>query len=319
MVVFIAEEVGKLENVKHFERGLAGAEVNVSVGLTRLGHQVTYITRLGDDPYGRCIYDFIKSEGVLTEGIITDKEYLTGSYLKGKVLKGDPDIFYYRKNSAASHMSPEDIDAVDFEGAQWLHITGISLALSQSCRRAAARAIEKARQYGLNVSFDPNIRVSLWKSEEEMRRTMNEFAFLCDMVLPGLKEGRLLTGQTSEEGIADFYLAHGCKSVIVKNGGHGAFYKSRENGERGCASGYRVSNIVDTVGAGDGFATGVISGCLEGLALPEAVLRGNAIGAIVIMGKGDNENLPTRETLHAFMASAPNADQSEEARSYGCL
>ena len=165
----------------------------------------------------------------------------------------------------------------------------------------------------MTVSFDPNIRKSLWKSEDEMRKILNEFAFLSDMVLPGIEEGRILTGQHKEADIAGFYLDHGCQSVVVKNGGYGAYYQSSYDGEKGYAGGYKVTEIVDTVGAGDGFATGVISACLEGLSLPDAVLRGNAIGAIVITAKGDNENLPGVKALQEFMLSHPASNRCEEA------
>ncbi len=153
------------------------------------------------------------------------------------------------------------------------------------------------------ISFDPNIRVSLWKNMDEMRESLNYIAGLCDYIFPGIKEGQILTGMNQIEDIADFYLAKGCKGVVIKNGDKGASYKL-QGGALKDVAGFRVDHIVDTVGAGDGFATGVISGCLEKLPMEKAVKRGNAIGAIVITSKGDNENLPTAKELAAFMENA---------------
>ena len=74
------------------------------------------------------------------------------------MFEGDPEVFYYRKNSAASYLNEEDAEKVDFEGAKVLHLTGIPPALSQSCRNATYRMIERARENGMIVTFDPNLR-----------------------------------------------------------------------------------------------------------------------------------------------------------------
>ena len=219
--------------------------------------------------------------------------------MKTKVLEGDPAVYYFRKNSAASHICPEDIEAQDLSGVKMVHITGITPALSEDCRRSCMTLAKRAHEIGAMVSFDPNIREKLWKSREEMVQTLNDIAFHSDVVLPGIKEGRILAGTDVPEEIADFYLEHGSKIVIVKLGKTGAYYKKKD-GVQGTVPGYKPEKIVDTVGAGDAFAAGVVTGLLEKLSLDEAVARGNAMGAIIISSKGDNDNLPDRETLFAF-------------------
>jgi 2-dehydro-3-deoxygluconokinase len=129
-----------------------------------------------------------------------------------------------------------------------------------------------------------------------MTSTVNELAALCDVVLPGLEEGRCLTGLADAEAIADHYIACGASQVVVKLGARGAWCAGRD-GTRGFVPGVPVPRVVDTVGAGDGFAVGVISGLLEGLALPEAAMRGNRIGARVVQFPGDSDGLPTRQEL----------------------
>lgn len=299
MVVFIAEKPGTFSEVENYSRGLAGAELNFSIGVTRLGHTASYFTKLGKDPYGAYIHEFIEKEKIDGEKVLFTEEYLTGSYLKTKVLEGDPAVYYFRKNSAASHICPKDIEAQDLSGVKMVHITGITPALSEDCRRSCMTLAKRAHEIGAMVSFDPNIREKLWKSREEMVQTLNDMAFHSDVVLPGIKEGRILAGTDVPEKIADFYLEHGSKTVIVKLGENGAYYKTKD-GAQGTVPGYKPEKIVDTVGAGDAFAAGVVTGLLENLPLDEAVARGNAMGAIIISSKGDNDNLPDRETLFAF-------------------
>ena len=302
MAMFMADEYGPLENVSTFTRSLAGAEVNVGIGLTRLGHNCIYLTRLGDDPMGRYIANRLQDEHFDPRCLITDKRYPTAVQFKGKVRAGDPDVVYYRRYSAASHMTAEDVERIDFNGVRHVHITGIPPALSQSCRKATYRLIECGRKHNAYISFDPNLRVSLWESRETMVRVINDIASKCDMILPGAEEGKILTGSGDPEKIADFYQALGVKSVIVKIGKNGAYVRG---GAEGCyLKTFPVprEKIVDTVGAGDGFAVGVISGRLEGLSLRDSVIRGNAIGSIQVENVSDNEGLPTLEELKHFYA-----------------
>jgi 2-dehydro-3-deoxygluconokinase len=136
----------------------------------------------------------------------------------------------------------------------------------------------------------------LWESEAEMVEKLNQLAVQADWVLPGLKEGMILTGRQTPEAIADFYLDRGVQAVVIKTGSDGAWYKSA-TGEKGAVAAVRVENVVDTVGAGDGFAVGVISALLEGKTLHQAVARGNKIGSLAIQVQGDSEGLPTRDAL----------------------
>jgi len=147
------------------------------------------------------------------------------------------------------------------------------------------------------VSFDPNLRPSLWATPELMRSAINDLATRADWVLPGLEEGRFLTCEKSPEGIARFYRERGAKLVVVKLGSEGAYYDHAEGSAH--VSGFPVAKVVDTVGAGDGFAVGVISALLEGLSVAQAVRRGAWIGARAVQVLGDSEGLPTRAELDA--------------------
>lgn len=299
MGLFIAQNEGPLDQVSSYSMAVAGAEFNVAVGLARLGHSVAYLTRLGDDPFGKRITHVMNENGIGSEFISYSDSRTTGFMLKSKVSKGDPEIFYFRKGSAASVISRNDVEKLDFSGCTYLHLTGILPALSESARDTAFYLIEKARENGMTVCFDPNLRPQLWKDQETMIQTINAIAAKADYVLPGEGEGEILCGSRDPKVIAGFYRNMGTANVIVKLGSKGAYYENAE--VSGFVEGFPVEKIVDTVGAGDGFAAGVISALMEGKDLSAAVRRGNAIGAIQVMSVGDNDGLPTREQLAKFM------------------
>ena len=179
-------------------------------------------------------------------------------------------------------------------------MTGIPPALSESAREASFRLMERAKEAGILLTFDPNLRPALWENEETMIRVINRLVSMADAVLPGIGECRILAGTAQAEEAADFYQKLGVKTVIVKDGASGAYVREGETSYR--VPGYRVEKVVDTVGAGDGFAVGVLSGILEGMSMRDSVLRGNAIGAIQVMNISDNEGLPTRQELEKFQA-----------------
>jgi 2-dehydro-3-deoxygluconokinase len=158
--------------------------------------------------------------------------------------------------------------------------------------------VEAAKKKQVRISFDPNLRLALWKDKAEMVEVINALAIQANIVLPGISEGKILTGSDDPETIADFYLKQGVEAVIVKVGSKGAFVKTKA--AQFMIPAFKVDHVVDTVGAGDGFAVGVVSALLEGQKLQEAVTRGAAIGALAVMSPGDNEGLPTVAGLEKF-------------------
>ncbi|EOF4704932.1 sugar kinase [Klebsiella oxytoca] len=297
MAMFVATETGELAEVEHFMKRVAGAELNVATGLARLGLSVGWVSRVGEDSFGRFVLNALAKEGIDARGVSKDGRYATGFQLKSKVENGtDPIVEYFRKGSAASHLSPDDFNEAYFTSARHLHLSGVAAALSESSYALLDHAARTMKAQGKTLSFDPNLRPTLWKSEAEMVEKLNQLAFQADWVLPGLKEGMILTGQQTPEAIADFYLTRGVRTVVIKTGSDGAWYKTAD-GEQGAVAAIKVDNVVDTVGAGDGFAVGVISALLEGQPLRQAVQRGNKIGSLAIQVQGDSEGLPTREAL----------------------
>jgi 2-dehydro-3-deoxygluconokinase len=282
-----------------FTKSLAGAESNVAVGLTRLGKKVRWISRVGKDPFGDFILSTLAGEGVDVSNAIRDDQVSTAVYFKECKGFGDPTVYYYRKNSAASKFNPSDVRAEWLEGARHLHVPGITPALGEHTASTIRKTMELAREMGLTISFDPNLRRKLW-SEEEAREVLLSLIPLCDVFLPGVEEAEFLIGKQSIEGYGEKFLEMGAKVVALKLGSEGSI--GFINGNTIKASPYGVSHVIDTVGAGDAFAAGFISVFLEHAtitpsSLEKALTRANILGALATQFKGDWEGIPTLEEL----------------------
>ncbi|GGH88054.1 2-dehydro-3-deoxygluconokinase [Pullulanibacillus pueri] len=306
MVLFTPETPGYMRYASTFTSKIAGAESNVAVGLARLGHHVGWFSRLGADEFGKKIFTFLRGEGVDVSKALFDGEAPTGLYFKEMVTDEEINVYYYRGNSAASRLSPEDLDEAYIAGARYLHLTGITPALSASCRETVFKAIDIAKQKGVTVVFDPNLRRKLW-SEEEARRVLLDIVSKADIVLPGISEGEFLFGKDQPEDMAKKFIECGPSSVVLKLGAEGAYYYSKHEGE-GYVPGFPIKRVVDPVGAGDGFAAGFLSGLLERLPFEKAVQRGAAIGAIVTTFSGDVEGLPDRKKVETFIKGMNQED-----------
>ncbi|WP_174364222.1 PfkB family carbohydrate kinase [uncultured Caballeronia sp.] len=297
MTLFVATETGDLAKVGHFAKRVAGADLNVAIGLSRLGFRVGWMSRVGRDSFGRYVLDVLAQEGIDSSRVTIDERYPTAFQLKSRNDDGsDPAIEYFRKGSAASHLSLDDYVADYVLGARHLHLTGVAPAISGTSRELAFHMAAEMRKAGKTISFDPNLRPTLWPSQEAMAEALNALAAHADWVLPGVSEGKILTGYTTPEDIARFYLDQGAKGVVVKLGAHGAYFRTADN-DQGTVPAIPVEKVVDTVGAGDGFAVGVVSALLEGRDVRHALTRGNRIGALAIQVIGDSEGLPTRAEL----------------------
>ncbi|ROM84046.1 2-dehydro-3-deoxygluconokinase [Pseudomonas brassicacearum] len=313
MAMLVADHCGDLACVNHFSKRIAGADSNVAIGLARLGFKVAWLSRVGADSLGRFVVQTLEREGLDCRHVTVDPAHPTGFQFKSRTDDGsDPQVEYFRRGSAASHLSPEAI-APTLLGARHLHATGIVPALSATAREMSLELMNRMREAGRSLSFDPNLRPSLWASESLMIREVNRLAALAHWVLPGLGEGRLLTGFDDPADIAAFYLDQGAEAVVIKLGAQGAYYRTRL--DQGFVAGVPVARVVDTVGAGDGFAVGLISALLESRGITEAVQRANWIGSRAVQSRGDMEGLPTRDELLTEFDDA----HREQARSHrGC-
>lgn len=306
MILINPETRGSLRYINNFSKSFGGAESNVAIALSKLGHKIGWFSRLGNEELGRYIHQAIRGEGVDVSRVIFDEVSNTGLMVKERTIGENPNVYYYRKNSAASNLNPDDLDEDYIKEAKILHITGITLAISKSARETVYRAIELARRHNVTVTFDPNIRLKLW-SLEEAREVILDVARKADIIFPGIDEAKLLLGIDDEKLAAKEFLAMGCKLVCVKLGEKGCYIQNES--ESLYVEGFEVKNVEDTAGAGDGFAAGFLSGMLRSLPLEECGRMANAVGAMAIQVRGDMEGYPSYEQLQAFMGKGKSIDR----------
>ena len=298
MVMFAPEEAGRLRYIENYRKKIAGAESNVAITVSRLGRHAGFISALGDDEFGRFIYGELMSEGVDVSQIRFDAGHATGIMFKQIHMQRETSVYYYRANSAASHMTPDIVHDSYFHDCKLLHITGITPALSSDCRDTLWQAIHTARSHGARISFDPNLRLKLW-SAEEAKPVLIQLVQAADIVLPGLDECNLLYGTDTPEGHADRLLREGASIAVIKLGNKGAFVASRKGAFH--AAPYPVAQILDPIGAGDAFAAGFLTGLLEGQTLQESARMANAMGALALASYDDYQSLPDRRELAALL------------------
>ena len=305
MVLFNPDSNGPLRFVNGFSKSIGGAEANVAIALSRLGHESAWFSMVGKDEFGKCVVNTIRGEGVDASRVRVTEEANTGILFKERFASENPNVYYYRKDSAATKLTVKDIDAEYIKQARIIHITGITPALSEDIRAVVFEVLKIAKENGITVSFDPNIRLKLWPLEEA-KPVLLEIAKMSDIILPGISEGEMLLGLSGEKEIADKFLEMGCKIVAVKLGEDGCYIADKEGGSY--VEGYKV-NPIDTVGAGDGFAAGFLSGILKGMNIAECGQLGNGVGAMATLVQGDMEGYPYLEQLSAFMGKKKVIDR----------
>ncbi|MGG0511213.1 sugar kinase [Priestia megaterium] len=298
MVLFEPASSEKIKYESLFKKRIGGAESNIAIGLAKLGHSVSWISKLGNDAFGDYILSYIRGEGVDVSNVVVTGEYRTGIYFKDAFYNNKTEVYYYRDDSAASHLNPEDINEELFLDSKILHLTGITPLLSKDNFETVLYAIDLAKKHNLMITFDPNLRMKL-KRSSEMKETMQRIVQKVDYFLPGRQEFEHLYGSSSDEKVFQLLLEKGLKAVVLKDGKDGAILY--ENGRKQKIAGVPNNHVVDPVGAGDGFAAGFLSGLIENLNLEASVKRGNIIGSLVVGVKGDNEGLPSRKDIDEFL------------------
>ncbi len=270
-----------------------GAETNVAIGVSRLGHSAAWIGCLGDDPVGALVKDALRGEGIDVSHVRIDPGVATGLMLREHRTADRVRVSYYRRGFAGSRVGPDDVDPALVRSARVLHLSGITPALSESGHAAVHRAVELARAAGVPVSFDLNYRAALW-SPQEAGAALRTLVGLVDIVFAGEEEAALVVGEGSTEHLAKQLAAAGPGEVVLKLGGAGAY--AVIGGDEVTSPALAVTPI-DPVGAGDAFVAGYLSAWLDGLTPAERLRRGNVCGAFSVSVAGDWEGLPRRREL----------------------
>ena len=304
MLEFNATEEGSLAEVAHFAVGWGGDTSNFAIAASRLGGNVGYLTRLGDDEFGESFIKLWQKEGIDTSQVIRDDKAPNGIYFISR--KGSEHHFTYnRKNSAASRMTPEFIPDDYIRKAKLLHVSGISQGISTSACDAVFAAIETAKDAGVLVCYDPNLRLKLWPLDRA-KAIIHQTVSLADIFLPSLEDATVLTGIKDVEEIARFYLSLGPKVMVLKLGAEGAFLAFDEelNGLSQIQTQkfppYKVEPI-DMTGAGDTFDGAFAVGYLSEWPLESCVRFANAAAALSTTGLGAVTPIPEPEAVTVLM------------------
>lgn len=278
---------GRIVSGMEFTLRVAGAESNFAIALRRLGVAVTWVSRLGVDALGEVVSRALESEGLDLSYVRRD-DAPTGLFLKWRS-GGRSSVLYYRKGSAASHLEPGDVPADALEGAALVHLTGITLALSESARRTVVEVAHRARTLGIPVIFDPNYRPALWSNPDEATTAHEEVLGFVDWYLCGLEEGNLLWGTSDETALFDALSRKGLRAV-VRVGREGAVLQDKSTVT--AVPPEYLEQVQDEVGAGDAFAAGFAYGLLNEWQPTDCVRAGNVLAARALRGTGDWETLP---------------------------
>jgi 2-dehydro-3-deoxygluconokinase len=301
MALLSNPRVGPLRHATSLDLSCAGAETNLAIGLSRLGHRVAWIGRVGADEFGALVRRTLSGEGVDTRAVVVDPDAATGLMLRSRRSDALTRVTYYRSGSAGSRLCADDVDAGVLRTAQILHVTGITSALSASARAAIRYAVELATAGGLVVSLDINYRQALWPAEQAVPE-LRELARQADILFATEAEGRLIAeGEPAPdtEALAVDLAALGPSHVLIKRGAEGGV--ACIDGAVQPYDAYPVSQI-DPVGAGDAFAAGYLSGLLDGEPVEDRLRRAALAGAFAVSVSGDWEGLPDRAELAMIAA-----------------
>jgi 2-dehydro-3-deoxygluconokinase len=310
LAVIRATDIGPLRFTSALRLGLAGAESNVAIGVRRLGHPAAWIGRVGADELGTMITERLRAEDINTEGIVTDQTARTALMLKERRTAEQIRVHYYREGSAGSRLSPPDIPENLIKHASHLHITGITMALSESAREAVRHAVRLARHHGLTVSLDVNYRTAL-STQEQARERLTPLLATIDVLFAGEGELSLLTAEPAEQEAVHAVHATGVAEVVIKRGSRGATVHTQETVHTE-ETVHTKGNIihapavpvtaVDTVGAGDAFAAGYLAALLDNAPVPERLRLATLAGAFAVTVPDDWTGLPTRADLDLLAA-----------------
>ncbi|WP_249869102.1 sugar kinase [Oceanobacillus saliphilus] len=306
MIAFSPSSTGPMKFVNGFEKKVGGAELNLAIGCSRLGLKAGFISRLGNDEFGKYIQTFARGEGIDVSQVEFVDGYPTSLNFKEIMEDGNGRTFYYRDKSPVLSMTADDLKEDYFKGAKVLHLTGIFPAIDSKNIEIFDRAIALAKKNGLIISFDPNIRLRMW-SKEKAKEVLSRTLPYVDILLAGDEEMEIIIGEKDPKAIIEKVKDLSISYVAIKQGGDGSV--GYHNGEYLEAAPVKATKVVDTVGAGDGFNSGFIYGVLQNWPLERILKFSNTIGSMVVSVVGDNEGLPYYEDVQCRLGEVERIER----------
>ena len=308
LIDFIPHEKGRaLNDVENFLRVPGGAPLNVAAAVAKLGGKSQMLTKLGQDGFGDAILNEVKPLGVDVSRISRTNEANTALAFVSLREDGERDFSFYRNPSADMLLSAEEICVEDFNEKDILHFCSVSL-IDAPIKEAHRRAIEIDKEKGCLISFDPNVRLPLWKNPEDCRKAILEFLPLSNIVKISDEELEFITGIKDEKEALDFLLTGDVKVIIYTKGTNGAEFITKERVI--FSPSFKVS-AQDTTGAGDSFIGSLLYQVAEGeysleqlvdlseKKVQEILTFSNATAALTVCKKGAIGALPLKEEVLA--------------------
>ncbi len=307
LIDFISTKKGvKLESSPGFLKAAGGAPANVSVGLARLGKKTAFVGKVGNDSFGRFLQKTLVENKVDVSNLLFDKQHRTRLAFVSLTDEGERDFEFYGYESADTKITKEEVMKTPLGRTRILHFGSVSLVTNPS-RNAVLKAAEIAKEKKIVVSFDPNLRISLWKSPTEARHMINLALDLADIVKMDIDEMEFLSGKKDPREGGRSILEYGVKLLAITLGKDGCYYLTPNT------DGYEPSidvEVKDTTGAGDGFVAGMLYMIseiqLENLTqqeLYEIFRFANIIGAMTVKKNGGIPALPYKEEVELFLSS----------------
>ena len=280
--------------------GYGGDTSNFCIAAARQGASVGYITRVGNDKFGDELRLMWKREGIDCSQVIVDEYAATGGYFVHHGPDGHQ-FSYARAGSAASRLSPDDVDLDVVGNAQFVHTSGITQAISTGARAAALAMFREARRMGVTTAFDANVRARLW-TMGEAREALAEILPLTDYFFPSLEDAEALSGSTDHDEMMRWAHGLGATVVVLKLGADGVKISQGQGADVMQMASYPV-DAVDATGAGDCFAGAAIARMAMGDLMLDAVRYANAAAALTTTAFGAIKAIPNRDTVKAFLFS----------------
>ena len=303
LVDFISTEPVSYLEASTFKKFFGGAPMNTLVGIVRLGSTAGAVTVVGGDPFGQFLLEELKNNGVDVSRVRVKKNVRTTlAFVVNEPETGERVFTFYRgpwvRGTSVDALTPEDIDYDYISSAKIIHVSGFALAHNPT-RKAILAAVMHAKKAGVKISFDPTLRLDVWRSERTIKRLYSRILKLSDIAAFSREEAEFTFGTRSPDRAADKALKYGVEVVGLKLGKNGALVKTKD-GRRIYAPAFKVKAI-DTTGAGDGWNAGLLVGLLKDWDLEKCVKVANAVGALVVTKRGAITALPYRDELNKFL------------------
>lgn len=294
MIRFSTIRQERLEQSQHLEIRSAGAESNFCLGCAQMGLDAVWVSKLSENPLGRSIVNNLRRYGVSTSVIWTDSYRVGTYYIEYGSFPRSTQVTYDRENSAIRYIEEDEIDWNVLHGADYIHLTGITVALGEKPKSVVKRFIKEAKRWGIKVGFDINHRAKLWSSKKARQELTEVLQMGVDLLFVGIGDAKTVFGASgSPEEVLDGFMSQFSPMLAVLTlGPDGAM---ATDGSSYWSAPVEKSATVDPIGSGDAFDAGFVTRYLEGKGIEECLWFGNALAAMKRTIVGDEPIFSRKE------------------------